>query len=164
MATRKNATKTSSRATLNLPIWGNKKQNKKKEKQVEKTIKTSGPKTLFVAFLCLIIGAVIGIAAFFVVCRNDTFEINGPEEITLTLNEKYIETGAKAVEFGKDISSDVMINSNLNLDSRGFSNEVGTFYVEYTIDSLKYGKIFKIKKIKLVTFVENGEAMEPEVE
>lgn len=162
METRKSATKTSSRAKINLPVFG--KPTKKQEKKVEKMVKNTSPKTLIVSLLCLIVGALIGVAAFFVVCRNDTFEIIGSDEITLTIDEKYVEEGAKVVEFGKDISKDIQINSNLNLDENGYSNEIGTFYVEYTIDSLKYGKIFKIKKIKLVTFVETSEAMEPEGE
>ena len=160
MATKKSATKSSSRAKLNLPIFGRSKNNKKQEKQVEKTIKNSSAKTLFVSFLLIIVGFAIGAGAYFLICKNDTFEIVGSDEITLTLDESYEELGVKAIEFGKDISEKVKIETNMVLDSENKSNEIGTFYVKYTIDSIKYGKIFKIEKIKLVTFVEASEGGE----
>ena len=160
MATKKSATKTSSKASLNLPIFNNKKQNKSQKKQLEKTIKTSSLKTLLVSFILIVVGFVIGAGGYFLICRNDTFEIIGGDEITLTLDEAYVENGVKAIEFGKDISQNVVIETNMNLDENKKSTEIGTFYVKYTIDSLKYGKIFKIEKIKLVTFVEASEGGE----
>ena len=48
----------------------------------------------------------------------------------------------------------------MNLNSENKSNEVGTFYVKYSSNSIKYGKIFKVEKIKLVTFVEASEGGE----
>ena len=160
MATKKSASKTSSRAKLNLPIFGSSKTNKKQEKQLEKTIKKSSPKVLIASLLLLIVGFAIGIGAFFLVCKNDTFEIIGSDEITLTLDEEYIENGAKIIEFSKDISNEAVIETNMNLNEENKSNEIGTFYVKYSINSLKYGKIFKIEKIKLVTFVEASEGGE----
>ena len=160
MATKKSASKTSSRASLNLPIFSNNKHSKKQEKQIEKTIKKSSPKVLIASLLLVIVGFTLGLGAYFLVCKNDTFEIVGSDEITLTLDEEYIESGAKIIEFGKDISSQVVIETNMNLNEENKSNEIGTFYVKYSVDSIKYGKIFKINKIKLVTFVEASEGGE----
>ena len=164
MPTKKSATKTSSRATLNLPIFGNGKKNKKQEKEVKKAIKKSNPKTIMVSLLLIIVGFIIGAGAYFIVCKNDTFEVVGKDQITLTLDEKYEERGAKIIEFGKDISENVIIETNLELNEDKTSKETGTFYVKYTVDSIKYGKLFKIQKIKLVTFVDSSEIDELEGE
>lgn len=160
MATKKSATKSSSRASFNLPIFGNKKKQQKQEKQVEKAVKKSSLKTLLVALFLIVVGFTIGMGSYFLICKADTFEIVGSDEITLTLDDAYIENGAKIIEFGKDISANVIIETNMHLNEENKSTEIGTFYVKYSVDSLKYGKIFKIEKIKLVTFVEASEGGE----
>ena len=160
MATKKSASKSSSRASFNFNIFGNKKKNKQTEKQVEKTIKKSSSKTLITSLFLILLGLAIGIGAYFLICKNDTFEIIGSDEIILTLNDAYEEYGVKAIEFGKDISANVKTETNMTLDENGKSSEVGTFYVKYTIDSIKYGKIFKIEKVRLITFVEASEGGE----
>ena len=148
MAIKKTATKTSSKAKLNLNIFGNKKQTKKQEKEIEKTVKKSSFKTLIASLFLIIVGFTIGAGAYFLVCKNDTFEIVGNDEITLTLDETYEDPGVKIIEFGKDISENATVKTNLskNDDGKYYSNEIGTFYIEYSVDSIKYGKVFKIGK------------------
>ena len=158
MAVRKTATKTSHRASLDYEI-----SDKKAKRNINKTAKSVsklGSRGILVFFICLLIGIAAGFGVYKIVCKNDCFQIIGADEITLTLDEKYEESGVKIVEFGKDISDKVKIETNLNLDENGKSKEVGTFYVKYTVDSVKFGKLFKIQKIKLITFVEASEGGE----
>ncbi len=184
METRKTATKKTSRAKLNVLSEKSKTQSramtstKKTDARkyasagiitaVGTGLMTAGvkqakksPKSVLAFFVCLILGLIIGATVVYsLVSKNDCFNIIGGDELTYTLDEKYVEQGATIIEFNKDISNDVIIESNLNLDENGYSTEIGTFYVKYSVDSLKYGKIFKIEKIRLVTFVEVSEGGE----
>lgn len=164
MATKKTASKTSARASLNFPSVSTpsvkKRTVKKSAKTAEKQLKKMGAKGIVAALVCLIIGIGVGLAAYFSVCKNDCFEIVGGDEITITLDQKYIEQGVKIIEFGKDISGNAKIESDLELTDDGLPMELGTFYVKYTVDSVKYGKIFKIQKVRLISVVETSEGGE----
>ena len=153
--------KTSSRAKVNV-------SNKTKAKAAvgaaivgaatAKSVKKAGKKGLLVAIICLFIGIAIGIGGYFVVCRNDTFEIIGNDEITITINDVYEDKGVKIIEFGKDISEKAVTETNLTLNADNKPISPGNYYIKYTVDSLKYGKIFKITKIRIINVVEIGEA------
>lgn len=165
MATRKIASKTSSRAKLNIPSAsgtgnGNRRATKKTVNAAKKELKKIGAKGILVAFLVLIVGLAAGAAAYFAVCSKDTFEIIGGDEITITLEDKYVEQGVKIIEFGKDISDKAVIETNLVQSDSGNPAEIGTFYVKYSVDSVKYGKIFRIEKVRLINVVEASEGGE----
>lgn len=156
MATRKTASKSSSRAKINIPAV-KKSSTKKTVKSAEKQLKKVGGKGLIAVILCMIIGVAAGAGAFFYTSANDTFELIGSDEITITLNDKYVEQGVKIIEFGKDISGEVKTDGNLKLTEEGLPKELGTFYLKYSVDSIKYGKIFKIEKVRLISVVEPSE-------
>ena len=102
----------------------------------------------------------IGGGIWWVVCRNDCFAIIGNDEIELTLDEKYEDFGVKVVAFGKRLKADeIAIETNLKVDINGrfYSDEVGTFYIKYSTSNFKYGKLFKVEKVRLITFVEPSE-------
>ena len=44
-----------------------------------------------------------------------------------------------------------------NSDGTYSADEVGTYYLIYKVKNLKYGTIFKVQKIRLITFVEESE-------
>lgn len=159
MATRKNATKTSSRAKSGL---GEVNLSKKDKNQIKKTAKKAGAKAWLLAFVFLILGVGLGAGAWAIVCRNDCFETVGAEEVCLTLGEKYEDEGVKIVAFGVDASQDFSIETNLKIDEEGrfYSDEVGTFYIKYSTTNFKYGVLFKVDKIRLVSFVEPSEGGE----
>ena len=144
MATRKNATKTSSRAKSGL---GEVNLSKKDKNQIKKTAKKAGAKAWLLAFVFLILGVGIGAGAWAIVCRN---------------GEKYEDEGVKIVAFGVDVSQDFSIETNLKIDEEGrfYSDEVGTFYIKYSTTNFKYGVLFKVDKIRLVSFVEPSEGGE----
>ena len=95
-------------------------------------------------------------------CKNDTFELIGKDEITLTLNDKYTNQGVKAISFGKDISAEILIETNLLTDENGdyYAEDIGTYYIKYYSKDVKYGTIFKVEKIRLITFVEPSEEID----
>lgn len=159
MATRKNAKKTSSKAKSELDL-NTLKVDKKTKKSAEKALKNTSGKVLLRAVCCLLIGIILGVGAWWIVCRNDCFEIIGNDEIELTLDEKYEDLGVKVVSFGRRLDADeIIIERNLEIDENGnyYSNEVGTFYIKYSTNDFKYGKLFKVERVRCVTFVEPSE-------
>lgn len=157
MAERKTIAKKSSKATLNLDL--NTKTTKKSTNELKKAVKKASPKGLVISLVCLLLGLVLGVGAWFIVCRNDKFVLLGEEEITLTLDESYVDEKVEIVEFGKDASTSYTTQTNLQVDANGkyYSTEVGTFYIKYKATTLVFGKIFNIQKVRLITFVEASE-------
>ena len=159
METKKNAKKTSTRAKSNVDVSGV-SIDKKSQRSAERTLKNTSFKVLLFGFVFLLIGALIGGGIWWVVCRNDCFAIIGNDEIELTLDEKYEDFGVKVVAFGKRLKADeIAIETNLKVDINGrfYSDEVGTFYIKYSTSNFKYGKLFKVEKVRLITFVEPSE-------
>ncbi len=159
MATRKTASKTSKKATVdfNWDVGG--KSNKKNSKKAKKQLKKLSFGAVMIALLLLVIGAVSGFFGVKILTKNDCFILNGNDEITLQLGETYLDEGANIVSFGKDVSEDVTIETNLKLDSNGkyFAESEGTYYMIYKSNNFKYGTLFKVQKIRLITFVEEAE-------
>jgi len=163
MASKKTAKKTSSKAKADF-VWGTgEKINKSTSKKINKNIKKLGFWTLLTAVLLLVVGAVGGFFGFKFLTRNDCFVLNGKDEITLQLGESYVDDGAKVVAFGKNDAKKLQVETNLKQKPDGtyYAEEEGTYYITYTVDNFKYGTLFKIKKIRLITFVD---ASEDEVE
>ncbi len=159
MATRKSASKTSSRAKSNISASGV-KVDKKSQRQVENTLKNASLKVFVFGLIFLIVGLLLGAGAWWIVCRNDCFAIIGNDEIELTLDETYEDFGVKVVAFGKRLDKDdIIIETNLKKDTDGkyYADEVGTYYIKYSTENFKYGKLFKVEKVRLVTFVEPSE-------
>ena len=107
----------------------------------------------------LVIGVGLGIGAGFYLCRNDCFEIIGSDELTLTIGENYYDEGCKVVSFGRDISDEVEIETDLiiNPDGSLTGDDTKTYYILYKSNDIKYGKVFTVTKIRLITFVEEPE-------
>lgn len=153
MATRKNASKKTSRAKFNFNIDEN--DIKKSKKSGSKLTKSLG----ILAVVFLVIGVGLGIGTGFYLCRNDCFEIIGSDELTLTIGENYYDEGCKVVSFGRDISDEVEIETDLIINSDGSltGDDTKTYYILYKSNDIKYGKVFTVTKIRLITFVEEPE-------
>lgn len=154
----KNAKKIEKNASLNIDSSDIKVSKKTKNKAKKLAQNTSG-KVWDFAFLCLVIGVMVGVGAFYFISRNDCFEIIGEDELTFTIDEKFTDPGVKIISIGQDYSKDAKIETNLKIDANGnyYSDEVGTFYIKYSSVDFKYGTLFKIQKIRLITFVEPSE-------
>ena len=164
MATRKTASKTSKKATADFNWDVGVKPSKRTSKKVNKQLKKVSAGALVMAVLLLVVGAVGGYFGVKVLTKNDCFVLNGKDEITLQIGESYTDEGAKVIAFGKDEANKIQIETNLvkNNDGTYSTDEVGTYYMVYTVDNFKYGTLFKIKKIRLITFVEATEQEEIE--
>lgn len=158
MATRKTASKTSKKAESGISL----NLSKKSKNSAKKVARKVGLKALIIFFACLVLGAAIGSGAWAIVCRNDCFEIVGQDNISLQMNETYTDEGVKIVAFGRDEKQSVSIETDLtkNEDGTYSATDVGTYYIKYISSCLKYGKIFKVEKIRLITFVEESEGGE----
>ena len=153
MATRKNASKKTSRAKFNFNI--DQDDIKKSKKSGSKLTKSLG----ILAVVFLIIGVGLGIGTGFYLCRNDCFEIIGSDELTLTIGENYYDEGCKVISFGRDISDEVEIETDLTINPDGSltGDDTKTYYILYKSNDIKYGKVFTVTKIRLITFVEEPE-------
>lgn len=159
MAKKKTAVKTTKKANLDLEGLKSSKISTKTKKSANKVAKTVGAKVLLFGLVFLFVGLFFGAGTWWIVCRNDCFELLGQEEVCLTVEERYQDEGAKIISFGKNIADEYFIDTNLEIDDNGnfFSDEVGTFFIKYYTKDFKYGKLFKIEKIRLITFVEVSE-------
>ncbi len=157
MATRKTATKTKKQVSIDLDLNLTKSQTKKVKSTIKKTPVGLLVCTLVMLFLSVFAGGVIG----HFLTKNDCFELIGEEEVSLRVGEVYVDQGAKVIAFNKDVSNKLNISTNLKLTEAGYSaDEVGTYYIVYTVNHFKYNSIFKIKKVRLVHFVEPSEDVE----
>ena len=141
-------------------------RSSKSNRSTARKIKNLGFKAILIILLVTIIGGAIGAGVCWFITRDDCFEIIGKEEITLTLKEEgeefgqynsYIDEGVKVVSFGRDVSDKVYIETDLKKSEDGtyYADEIGTYYIIYKVDDIKYGKIFTVKRIRLITFVES---------
>ncbi len=143
-----------------------KKQQQKQQKEMKKRIKFFGVKGIATIVLLIVLFAGIGVGGGFFLTRNDCFEIVGQDEIELEAKEKYFDEGVKVVEFGKDKSDKVEIETDLKINSDGsFSPQTDndgnpilkTYYIIYKVDTIKLSKLAKIERIRLISFVEDSE-------
>ncbi len=155
MAIKKTASKVKTKAEFNFDIENSKRNNKTTKKNLKK-LGTGG----VVAVICmLIIGILAGIFGVKYLTKNDCFELIGKDELTLTLGERYIDEGIHAISFGRDVSNKMYIETNLKVNDDGeyYADEIGTYYILYKVDDLKYDTIFTVQRIRLITFVEESE-------
>lgn len=157
MAEKKTATKTSQKANSNININISSKNTKK----ITNKTKKLGVKAICFAFVFLFVGMVIGAGVWLIGCRNDTFELIGSDELSMELGEYYDDPGVKIIAFGVDCSSDFQVETDLLIeDGKYYADEIGTYYIKYTTSNWKYGKLFSIQKIRLITFLEPSDGGE----
>ena len=165
MATKKTASKTTQKAKLNFdfgldePPKQTKKSSKRTQNKVKKSVKKVGFVPIIFAVLFLAVGVGAGWLTTKIICKNDCFEMIGKDEISVEIGSSYYDQGVKIISFGKDQQQSIEIETNLtkNADGSYTSNEEGTFYIKYKSNSFKYGKLFKVERIRLISFVEASE-------
>lgn len=126
---------------------------KKVKRNVKKKVKRLNFLTLVICILALAAGIAAGAAGCLFVCRNDCFELNGKKEYVVEAGESFVyrDEGVRIVEFGRDISDRVQIKTNLTKNDDGSyspgDNASGSYYIIYTVDSVRYGKIQRVRTI-----------------
>ena len=106
-----------------------KKSTKNKIKKAAKKVSTT---TKVICALLFILFACGGAFAVYTVTKNDTFELIGESLIELNVGDDYIEQGAKAIAFGKDISSEVKVKGIVNTQVEG------EYLLKYTVDNFRF--------------------------
>lgn len=134
-----------------------KKTKNKIKRKVKKDVKSASKKLSFggsiAILLCFGIAVVGGIFAERIITKNDCFVLSGDKEIVLDVEKDstytYVDQGYKVISFGKDISSKVEIKTNMNkADDGSYTIDLSTegdYYMIYTVDSPKYGKIKRVR-------------------
>ena len=155
-------TKKQSNAKVNFDFssfGGGKKPSKRNQKKAVKTVKNIGFKGILLALLFLLIGVGVGFGGFFIITKNDCFEINGQDYIEWVPNVAYVDEGCKIISFGKDVSKDVVIETNLLSAEDGsfYAIENGEYYIKYTSKDIKYGTLFDVKKFRIIHISDKNE-------
>ena len=136
--------------TVNKAKSRAKRKVKSKAKSKAKRIH---PLTWVICALALIIGVGAGIGAYSFISRNDCFKLRGDAEYTVSVGAEvtYVDEGVKIISFGKDISSEVEVKTNLKKISSGKyavdTTKPTEYYIIYTVDDAKYGNIQKVRTI-----------------
>ncbi len=141
----------------------NKAQSKAKSK-VKRKVKSKAkskvrrihPMTFVVCFLTLLLGIGAGIGAYTLVSADDCFKLKGDEAYTFKVGAnvtEYTDEGVKIISFGKDISSKVEVKTNLEEIDDGVyaidTSEPVEYYMIYTVDDAKFGKIQRVRTITI---------------
>lgn len=129
------------------------KVKSKVKRKAKSKAKRIHPLTWVIAALALIIGVGAGIGIYSFVCRDDCFKLKGDSEYTVPVGADitYVDEGARIISFGKDISSEVEVKTNLKKIGDGKyavdTSEPTEYYMIYTVDDAKYGKVQRVRMI-----------------
>ena len=124
-----------------------------------KAVRKSGGKTFITAIICFVLDVIIGAGVCFFAGRNDYFELVGADTVFLEIGEKYTDEGVSIREFGLDLSGRANIDTDLKTDADGkfYADEMGDYYIAYTVKSLKFGLIYPVTKIRLISVTGESE-------
>ena len=121
----------------------------KLKKQAQKQAK----KKPWYALLLIVILALGGVGGFFgakFLIKDDKFEINGDQEVVLEVGDYYVEKGATIISFGRDISKTVKIDSTVD------TTIAGQYYVKYTVEDIRFGKVERYRYVTVVEVANEG--------
>lgn len=134
---------------------------KKTQKNVNSTLKKVGFKGILIALCVLVVFVAIGGGACYFLTKDDCFKLNGNANVEFSVETPYIEEGFTVIEFGRDVSSKVEIETNMIVDENGnytpqydeLGNPIiGQYYIIYRAKTFKYSKFSTIERIRFVTF------------
>ena len=117
---------------------------KSTKNKIIKEVKKVHKLTLVLVVVFALLGIGAGFGTTYLLTRNDVFEVIGGTEITINVNEQYIEQGARAIAFGKDISASVVADGTVD------TSVEGKYVVTYTVNHFRFSGY---KLYKLVTVV-----------
>ena len=135
---------------------------------VAKSAKRTNGKTLAAIIISFILALAIGLGICFVMGKNDEFTLLGNEVIYLSTEETYKDDGVKIIEYGMDISKNAVVKTNLKVNEDGeyyadeelLASGPNQFYICYTVKSIKFGFVYNVQKIRLITFTDMSEGGE----
>lgn len=154
------------KATREVNKNGKKSSTSKSQKSIERNAKKIvkkqiGLKGILIILLVMIFGIASGVGAIYFVGRNDCFELIGEDYVVREVGESYIDEGVKIISLGKDISKDVLIETDGLIDNGDGSfsaTKADRYVIIYKSKDIKYGKVFTVQRIRFIDFIEPDES------
>ena len=131
------------------------KVKRKVKSRAKRKVKRLHPMTFVICFLALALGVGAGIGGYILISSNDCVELIGDSNYTVVVGTPFVyeDEGVKAISFGGDISDKVSVETNLTeLDDGEYTvdtSRIGEYYIIYTVDSVKYGEIQRVRTINV---------------
>ena len=123
-------------------------------RSAKKAARKTHKRIKWIALIFLAIGFATGYWGGKYLCANDCFTLNGKTHITVKQGTAYTyyEEGATIVSFGRDISSELIIETDLTATENGTypidTSTERTYTITYTVDDLRYRSV---KKVRFIT-------------
>ena len=132
---------------------------KKAKRRARSKFKKLHTATKVFAVLFLAIGLVAGAFVCNAMSKNDHFTLKGNTSFSVDVGTPYTytEEGVSAVQFGRDVSGKLQIETELEQDANGNyvipTDEEGVYTITYTVDAYKFqkGENGVIKRIRTFT-------------
>ena len=140
--------------------WRDSKKRKAKRK-AKQALKRTHIAYIVIVVISLAIGLAGGWFGIGYVTRNDVFEIKGEKVTEYKIGDviKYTDEGINYISFGKDLSGEYVIETNMTKNSDGSytadTSEEGTFVITYKITS---GRCKGLTLYRAFTVVDGGDA------
>ena len=147
MATRKSTNKSIAKKSTSKNVT-TKMTTRKLKTETNKQLKKRPWIIILIIFFA--VAAVGGFFAANVITKNDTFEIIGEQIVYIEVGASYQEEGVKIISFGRDISDEVKIESNLD------ETKVGEYCIKYTVEDIRFGNVCRYRYV-IVQGVSNEE-------
>ena len=132
---------------------------KKAKRRAKNKLKKLHPVTKALAVLFLIAGIAAGALVCIAMSGEDGFALNGSTAFSIDVGTPYTytEEGVTAVQFGRDVSGKVQVETSLEKDADGNyiipTDEEGVYTITYTVNAYKFqkGENGVIKRIRTFT-------------
>lgn len=135
--------------------YATKKIKSKAKSKAKKAAKRIHNASYVIWALALILGIGAGMLYGMFTCRKDCFELNGAKEFTFAVGEEleFVDPKVKVIEFGRNIADKVEVETNMTVKENGTytvdTDKPGVYYIKYTVDSVRYGEICRIRTITI---------------
>ena len=129
-------------------------QNNNWAKSAQKLVRKKRSALRWIALIFLAAGFAAGYFGAEYLCSNDCFYINGESHITIQKGTDYTypDEGATVISFGRDLSTEIIIETDLPTIENGTyfvdTSKEQTYTITYTIDDLRYRGV---KKVRFIT-------------
>lgn len=116
---------------------GDNMEKKEEKKEELKVALAKSKKSLIIG------GVIVGILLIALICVYFIFvpkiSLNGKDKVTIKINDKYVESGAKATRTFKDVTNDIKIKGSVNTE------KPGKYEIEYIVKEGLFTK--KVKRV-----------------
>lgn len=128
-------------------------------RRAKSKLKKLHPATKALAVLFLLIGLIGGYTVCGFLSKNDRFVLVGDTAFSIDVGAgyTYTEQGVEAVQFGRDVSDKLTVETDLEKDANGNyvipTDKEGVYTITYTVDAYKFqkGENGVIKRIRTFT-------------